>query len=219
MIKAVIFDHDGVIVNTEYLISKAWEYIIRKHNKKPILTEEGLFHTQGLKARDNWKQLREKYGIEDSDFELSFQDRTNYYLKLLEKNAKPVPGLLILLKILKKENIKMAIASNALKIAIDTVVKHLKIKDFFNIIVNAENLKRGKPFPDIFLLAAEKLKVSPKDCLVIEDTAIGVEAAKNAGMKAIAVPTIYTKNQDFSKADLIVNSLKEIKWSTIQNIW
>lgn len=146
MNKAVIFDMDGVMIDTELLQSKSWEFILKEHGIEPILEETGVIHTIGIRAPENWDKLREKYTV-TSDWELSFE-------------------------------------------------------------------KRGKPFPDVFLQAAHKLGVKPKDCIVLEDAESGIKAGKNAGMKVIAIPTKYTKGHDFSEADLIVSSLKDISWNT-----
>lgn len=97
-------------------------------------------------------------------------------------------------------------------------MKTAGLKKYFDIRVNGNDVKKSKPNPDLYLLAAEKLGVKPKECVVIEDSVTGIHAAKNAGMFCIAVPNKYIKNGDFSKADIIVKSLKEIDLDLINSL-
>lgn len=209
MIKAVIFDMDGVIVDTDSLQSKSWEWIIKQHNKEPIKNRNGVVHTIGIKATDNWEQLKQKHGILKEKAS-AFEKRGKYYLQLLQKNVRSKPGIISLLKLLHAKNIKTAIASSAGMVHIETVVENLKIKQYFCVLFSGQSVSRGKPYPDTFLETAKLLQVKPEDCLVIEDAESGVLAAKSAGMKVIAIPTKFTRNQDFSQANLVLNNLTEV---------
>jgi len=91
------------------------------------------------------------------------------------------------------------------------VLELLNIKNYFDTIVSGEDVKNGKPAPDIFLLTCQKLKVKPEECIAIEDSQNGVLSAKNGNLKCIAVPTSLTKHMDFSKADYIIDNLIKIK--------
>lgn len=137
----------------------------------------------------------------------------------LLKNKLPVmEGFIELLKNLNENYIKTAIASSSHMEIIQIVVSRLKIDNYLNNLISGEELKRGKPYPDIFLEAAKKLNTDPAECVVFEDAESGVIAGKRAGMKVIAVPNQYTKSHNFSKADKIVASLKEINLKMLENL-
>ena len=111
----------------------------------------------------------------------------------------------------------MAVASSSTPEHISVVLEGLQVTGFFDVVVSAHTIKHGKPAPDIFLLAAERLGVDPKDCVVLEDAQSGVEAGRAAGTKVIAVPNAFTASHDFSKADTVVHSLEEIDWRMLSS--
>jgi len=210
MIKAVIFDMDGLMIDSEKIQSKAFETLISIYKKKPILNTLGIIQTIGMTSKENWKRLKIKHNI-DENLEKLINERRIIYEKLLSSNIKPMPGLIKLLKLLQNHNLKMAIASSSNLNIINLVLSNLQIKKYFQVITSGDEVKRSKPHPEIFLKTAKKINIDPKDCLVLEDSQLGVEAAIKAGMKVIAVPNKYTIKHNFSGADLIVNSLNENK--------
>lgn len=127
-----------------------------------------------------------------------------------------MPGFDQLIKELAGQNLKLAIASSSRHPKF--IAANLKIEKYFNLIIDGSMITNHKPDPEIYVKTATELKVDPKNCLVIEDSASGVIAAKIAGMKVIAVPNWSTKDQNFSPADLMVTSLKEINWQIISSI-
>lgn len=217
MIKAVIFDMDGLMIETEHLQSISYEEVIKEYGKKPIINENGIVHPVGITARSIWKLLKDKYSIKE-DVEILLSKKQKKYVEILKEQIIAKEGLLKLLKLLKAHKMKIAVASSSVLEHIELIVSELKIKQYFQALISGENLKKGKPHPDIFLKAAQYLDVKPSECLVLEDAEPGVMAGKRADMKVIAIPNKYTKSHNFSKADLTVNSLEDIKWSTILNI-
>jgi len=210
MTQAVLFDMDGLIIDNEPLHSKAFEIVLKLYGKKPRFNENGLVQILGIGGKENWKLLKKIYQLSE-DEEVLLQKKRIIYLDLLKQNIKPMPGLLKLLKFLKKKRIKMAIASSASLSHIELITKSLGIRHYFKAIISGESVMRGKPDPDIYLKAAKLLKVKPYVCLVLEDTERGVIAGKRARMKVIAVPTKYTKHLNFSQADKVVRSLEEVE--------
>ena len=103
MIKAVIFDMDGVIVDSELIQSEAYETVLKKYGKEPILNEVGIVHTVGIKEKENWEILKKKYELEKNT-ELLMSERSVVYLDLLKQNTKPMKGVLELIKLLKEKN-------------------------------------------------------------------------------------------------------------------
>lgn len=161
-----------------------------------------------MKEKDNWRYLKQFYNIDES-IDVLMEKRDRVFQNFLRDHIVAMPGVLGLIKELKKNNIKIAIASSSVPDHIDFVVKGLNIKDNFDVILSAFKVKRGKPFPDVYLEAANKLKVAPSECVVLEDAQSGVESGHNAGMRVIAVPNKFTKEHDFSKADLVIDSLED----------
>lgn len=213
MINAVIFDMDGVIINSEPIQSKAFEQVIKDYGKKPQLQNNGLVQIPGLRSSENWDIIKKTHGINE-DTIILIEKRRLVYQTLLQSHLISMPGVLSFLTFLKKHNYKIALASSSANFNIDMVLSGLKITSFFQVIVSGENVKKSKPDPDIYLETAHQLNTPPKQCLVIEDTYAGVIAAKAAGMKVVAVPNKYTKKLDFSIADLIVKSLLSKKLSS-----
>ena len=218
-LKAVIFDMDGLMFDTEPVSSKAYEKLIREYGKEPIFDPKtGLIHQAGL-GKVLINLIKEKHNIDEDD-EILRQKRRTIYRKILEKEGlEAKPGLLELLNLLNKKKIKIALASNTFYEGILFNLKKAKLDKYFNEIISGEHVENYKPHPDIYLESAKRLKVNPSECLVLEDSGFGVESGKAAGMKVIAVPNKYTSHQDFSKADLIVNSLEKITWKKIQKIF
>jgi beta-phosphoglucomutase-like phosphatase (HAD superfamily) len=111
----------------------------------------------------------------------------------------------------------MALATSSRKMKMKLVMEKLDFLQYFDAIVTGEEVHHSKPAPDIFLLAAKKLDLSTQDCLVIEDAASGVTAAKSAGMKCIAITTTH-KEEDLEHADLIIHSFKEINFEQLEQV-
>lgn len=215
MIKAVIFDMDGLIVDSEPIESESLEILLKHYGKIPIYNKEGLIHTVGV--CDGYENLREKYKIDDS-VEIIRRKKRKIHIGLLARKFKPKQGFVELVDLLKKHSIKTGLASNRRRSVIKIIINNMGVAKMFDCIIGPSKKIRHKPKPDIYLTVARRLKVDTAECVVLEDSETGVIAGKAAGMKAIAVPNKYTKSHDFSKANLIVNSLSDIKWSTILSI-
>jgi beta-phosphoglucomutase-like phosphatase (HAD superfamily) len=214
MIKAVIFDMDGVIVDSEPIESLAWEKVLAEYNKKPIFNDNGLIHVVG---RNSLEEVMGKHGLNE-DPEVVRSRKRVIFGELVVKDLIPISGFTKLFKALKKEKFKLALASNRFEEHVLLIADKLRIRKSFKAIVGNSPEIKTKPAPDIFLKAAEKLGINPGYCLVIEDSEHGITAAKTAGMKVIAVPNKYTMYQDFSKADKIVDSLLRISVQMLENL-
>lgn len=214
MIKAVIFDMDGVIIDSEPIESLSWEKILIGYGKKPIISEWGLVHKVGTKSIDF---VLGKHGLIEKE-EIIRDKKRKIFIDLVLRNLILMPGFLELFKRFKKEKLKIAVASNRHEEHVLLIMDKLGIKTSLDAIAGFGPKIKTKPAPDIFLKAAKKLKIDPKYCLVIEDSEPGVTAAKAARMQVIAVPSKYTKHQDFSGADKIVKSLSEITMKALKTL-
>lgn len=206
--KAVIFDMDGVIIDSEPVYNGIHEKMLRDFGVKEILDVPEDY--TGMTNSAVFKIVREKYNLKQTAEEISA-----YQLKvILEEFSRledePIDGIRDLLAFLKEQQIKTAIASSSARKLIETVVKKFNLMAFFDVIVSGEEVPAGKPAPDVFLEAARQLHVSPEDCLVIEDSKNGTIAAKAAGMSCIGFKNPNSGNQDLSRADNVVLSIRDI---------
>lgn len=201
---------DGVIVDSGPLHFKAWQELALEKGIK--LTEKEFKQTFGMRNPDI---LSEIFG-ELSPIEIKYlSDRKEEKFRQLAKSGINVlPGVIFLLHKLKEAGKKQAIVSSTPLQNIKLILDALKIGDFFQTIVSAEDVTQGKPDPEGFLIAAKKLGINPEDCLVIEDAVAGVMAAKNAGMKSIAV-TNTVPREKLLLADLVVESLEELNLASL----
>ena len=218
--KAIIFDHDGVMVDTEPLHSRAWVEILEKYGIQPKLHKNGLVHQVGITINANWEILKSTYNLTE-ETDLLEEQRGQLYLAQL-KRSKPMPGLEDLLQELyserQKGNLKIAIGSSSNREYIEIALHTFGFADDFDLIVSGKDVVHGKPAPGIYLKAALDLCISPENCLVLEDTSAGVTAARSAGMKVIAIPNAYTTGSDFSEADMVVSSLKAVDLELIYSV-
>ncbi len=205
------------MIDSEHLQSKAFEKVLRDHGVEPKLNAAGIVQIVGMKARDNWIRLRDAHAL-DAPVDTLLAKKEKAYLRMITEGVYAMPGLHVLLDELGKHPVKVAIASSSRMPHITLVLSHLNKHYYFDAIVSGDGVKHGKPAPDIFLQTAEQLDVKPSNCLVLEDASSGVIAAEAAGMKVIAVPNRFTKDHDFSKADLVVPSLDKITYTSMVNL-
>lgn len=206
MIKAVIFDMDGVMIDSEPVHLKLERELFRELGVE--ITEEEHMTFVGSSSYYMWEKIKERFNLKESVEELVRRDRKRYLDHVLSTGEIiPVPGIQELVKKLFEREYKLAVASSSPIDVIELVVQKLNLKNFFDVLVSGDYVKKSKPYPDIFLYTAEKLRVKPEECVVIEDSYNGVHAAKSAGMKVIGFVNPNSGNQDLSEADFIVKNL------------
>jgi len=218
MISAALFDMDGLMIDSDQIISRAYETVLKEYGKEPQFNSRGIVHTPGISAVDNWKNLVKVYGI-DADINELAAKKNRLHVEYMKEGVNAMPGLMELLPTLREHNIKMAIASSSNRELVESVVQHLGIKQYFDAIVAGGEVPHGKPAPDIFLVAAANLEVAPEDCVVFEDAIDGVRAAKAGGMSCIAIPSLDNlDNPEFKIADAVLPSLGQVDWDTITKL-
>jgi sugar-phosphatase len=215
MIEAIIFDMDGVLIDSEPLWREAEVKVFAKHGIH--LKLDDCKQTTGLKIEEVIAFWKSKQGVKDLNNTIVCQQILTEVTNLVKEHGEAMSGVFASLNSLKKANYKLALASGSNYSLIYAVLEKLKLKNYFSIIQSAEDLELGKPHPEIFLLTAKKLQVNPLNCLVFEDSLNGVIAAKAAKMKCIAVPDKESMNKpEFALADLKINSLDEFDVEQLQ---
>lgn len=217
MLKAVIFDMDGVIIDSEPLHLEVCIDLFKKLGLNFCEKEYSTFI--GVSNTSMWTTLKEKYNLKQSLEELvEIQAKANLDC-IKGKDISPIAGVRELLSELKSNNIKIALASSSPVEGIELVLSKFNIREYFSDVVSGEGLKRGKPAPDIFLKAAELIGIEPENCAVVEDSNHGVSAAKAAGMKCLGFQNTNSGNQDISKADVIVNTMREVNLCLLKGLF
>ena len=217
-LKGVIFDMDGVIVNSEPQ-HVAFEVDILK-SLGIDFPENGFPEYAGLAMDKFWLSLKERYNLKQPVEELLAYDTAMRAKAFREQDHFDIPaGVVSLIKSLKRAGIPLALASSSHTMVIDAILDKLGFRRYFDVVVSGFELKNGKPAPDIFLYAADLLGTPHAESMVIEDTANGVLAAKNAGMKCLGYqnPTNPTR-QDLSEADLVIDSFESVTLDQLKKI-
>jgi beta-phosphoglucomutase family hydrolase len=210
MKKAVIFDLDGVIVNSEDAHIEAEKRVFRTYGI--AISDNELHRYAGTTAKAMFTELIDKYQLKTT-FQEMVRIKEENFLRLLEEDAEPTKGAIELISRLRRANVRLAIASSSNNKWIEYVLRKLRITSLFDCYIGAEDVGHSKPDPEIYLKAARALGVRPDDCVVIEDAKLGIEAAKRAGMKTVGYRNPRSGNQDLARADMIVDdfSILEIK--------
>jgi HAD superfamily hydrolase (TIGR01509 family) len=207
MKKAIIFDMDGVVLDSEYHWREAGNTMIKR--LIPRWEDSRRKDYIGLTIQGIYEKLKGEF-----DPPISFDEFYEHYdrtaLDIYENKAQLMDGIRELLEKLEEKGIPRALASSSQKSWILAAIVRLGIEPFFKIIVSAEDVNGdGKPAPTIFLKAADQLGIEPEDCLVIEDATSGVEAAKRAHMFCIGFENGISENQDLTRADMKITGIRE----------
>lgn len=214
----VIWDVDGTLLDSGEMHFDSW-VLLGQDLGKPF-TQEDFKATFG---RRNAEIIRELFGEHLSDREvndLGFQ-KEEYYRKTARQGLTLLPGVQSLLESLHAAGFKQAIGSSAPRLNLDLLLELTGIAPFFEGVVGAEDTQRGKPDPQVFLTAAQKLDLPPANCLVLEDAVAGVEAATAAGMASIAVTFVgHHMDNDLiiAGAKRVVKSLEEVTVETVEEL-
>jgi len=204
MIKAVLWDLDGVLVDTGSFHFEAWRELFESEGKE--ISEEEFRRTFGLR---NDAILRDILGdLPPQKMEDLSRRKEEMFRAKIGGRISPMPGVSALLERLRQARKRMAVVSSAPRGNVETILCILGIEGFFELIIAEEDASRGKPDPQGYLLAAQRLGVKPSECVVIEDAPGGVEAAKRAGMRCLGLAAERAP-EALSKADLVVRSLEE----------
>jgi HAD superfamily hydrolase (TIGR01509 family) len=200
---AVIFDMDGVLAETEPINERASAAVLARRGAN--LTAVEYRSLAGQSNDVSWAWIIDRCGLTDSVAILG-QEYVQELIPLLT-DLVPSPGVLEMVVRLRASGVLLAVGSSSPRAAVDAVLNVLNLTHAFDAVVTGDDVTHGKPAPDIFRLTSEQLSVEPGECLVIEDSPSGLEAAARAGMPAVAVVTRYIPREALS-ANLVVDSLE-----------
>ncbi len=209
-INTVIFDLDGLLINSEISWAEADKILLGKRGHTP--TEELFTKRLGTGNKRTLEIYKEEFGMED-DVDKMTGERMELFYECLEKSLSLMDGAHDLITELFRKDKKLAIAtSGSHRDKIEMILQRLKIDKFFPVVVTGQDVRQNKPAPDIFLLASNKLKSLPEECLVLEDAPNGVIAGKAAGMMVYAVNADKSIREELKKAgaDEVFSILSEI---------
>ncbi|MCX7971476.1 MAG: HAD family hydrolase, partial [Negativicutes bacterium] len=215
MIEAVIFDMDGVLIDSEPLYYANHNQQFARFGFQLSWPEYRQY--VGTPDVDMWLDLKRRFGervIHRPVEELCRLAAESYQQLLWQRRNKlcPIEGVVELLSELKAEGYSLAVASSSHRPVIELVVDALGISRFFTALVSGDDVGHGNPAPDIFIEAAGRLVTPPGSCLVIEDSANGVKAAKAAGMKVVGFYNPNSGGQDIAAADVIIDNFVGWDW-------
>ncbi len=205
-LRAVTFDLDGLMFNTEELYQEVGGEILSRRGKQ--ITGELLNEMMGRKSNVALAVMIEWHGLDETPEQLAAES-AEIFGGLLPRRLAPMPGLLELLSSLEAAQIPKGIATSSGRAFVDRVLGLFDLAPRFNFILTSENIEHGKPAPDVYLLAAEHHGVAPAEMLVLEDSQIGTQAAVAAGAYAVAVPHGQSLQHHFRGARFEANSLAD----------
>jgi len=204
----IIFDLDGVLVDTGWAHKQSWYDLAEKEGFS--LTDEFFYSTFGMQNNQIIPMLIGQDASSERIKRLSdWKERR--YREIIAEKLVPAEGAKSLLSDLKKEGFLLAVGSSAPKANLRLVLERTGLRDYFDAYVTGQDVTNGKPAPDTFLKAAEKLSLNPDRCAVVEDAVQGIEAGKAAGMAVVAVTTTRSR-ADLNRADIIVDSLVQLQF-------
>lgn len=200
--KAVIFDMDGLMFDTEQLLCKMWK---RAGKEKGYILDDTIFYESiGSNVTETEKIFKKAYGP-DFPYRTLRKTRLLYTDEYMEKEGVPLKeGLISILALLREKGVKIAVATSTEKKRALKVIRWAGITGNFECIIGGDDVKKSKPAPDIFLKAAEQLGVRPGECIVLEDSTKGIYAALSAGMFPIMVPDLKKPTPDILKRGVTV---------------
>lgn len=214
MLKAVIFDLDGLLVDSTPVHQQANRSFIESFGKLYLAPTSGR---EGMRIIDIVRDYKDLFDLPGTVEDL-YQKRQEFFFELVKKELTLFPGVFELLEKIKQRKLKIALATSGDREYVRIVFeKWPRFNTFFTTAVVSEDVKRGKPYPDVYQKAVEKLVIKPHEAVVLEDSFNGVAAAKAAGIQVIAVPNKHYPDADFSLADRVFTVLEEVT-SAIQTM-
>lgn len=220
MLQAALFDMDGVIVDNRDAHLDAFVEFAKRHGI-PDLDPNTLLPYFGSTNAVIMGHLFGRDDIPADEVERLSREKEEIYRELYDPVMKPATGLVPLLEALKAQSVKIAVGSSAPKINVDFVLDRCGIARYFDATASGSEITHSKPDPEVYLLTAKKLGVEPGNCVVFEDAFVGMEAARRAGAKVVAIASTFPREMIEEKGDydLLVDSFRDIATNQLRNLW
>ena len=204
--KAVVFDMDGLIFNTEDVYTLVGAELLRRRGRE--FTPELKNEMMGLIPQTSFEIMIRRCNLRESWRELAAESNI-LFIGLLDRHLAPMPGLMDLLDALEAADIPKAIATSSARTLLDACLTRFDMHRRFRFFLTSEDIAHGKPDPEIYLTAAARFDLNPGELLVLEDSQNGCKAAAAAGAFTVAVPARHSRTHDFSSASLVVENLSD----------
>ena len=206
-IEAIAFDMDGLMVDTETIGREAWRIVVEGMGCS--FEDDVYLRIVGRRSDESAEIMRSYYKLSVPSEEL-LREKNAAFFRILDKTVPVMAGLRTLHKEIVKRNIPWAVATSSPCDYAADMLSRIQLQDGCHAIVGGDEVERGKPSPDIYLLAAERLGLAPSKCLALEDSAPGCRAAIAAGMEVVAVPGNHTREEEFGFVRHVFNSLLQV---------
>lgn len=216
MTPGALFDWDGVIIDSSAQHEKSWELLAKEIGRS--LPRDHFIRGFGMKNQVIIPKILQWTDDAEQIESWSLRKEHLYREIIAEEGIRPLPGVPELLQMLAEHDVPCAVASSTHRQNVDTVFDAIGMRDYFQAIVTAEDVVRGKPNPEVFLTSAARIGRQPAECVVFEDAHVGIEAGLAAGARVIAVATTNSL-ADLGKAHLAVQSLAEVSWPAFTGVF
>lgn len=208
MIKAIIFDLDGVLLDS---VGRDIAITVQVFNKFGYsITQSDEQYIIGWHPADRISVFAEKFNMSPEEQQLIVAAEKHLYRELWDSTSKLLPGVKECLDTMKTKGLTLALATTSTGESVSKFLQKFNLHGYFSLILTREDVFTRKPNPEVYTKAWNELGYKSEEMIVVEDTEIGVRAAKSAGLPCVAVPNDYTKAQDFSGADYVIKSIGEL---------
>jgi beta-phosphoglucomutase len=215
MVFGAIFDMDGVLVDSHDIIWKSQNAILAKYGVH--LSEEDIAKYLGKTLKDDIEDWNRIYGL-SLDLKTQTEESWKMQVELL-KDIRADSDLVSLLSDLKSHHVPMSVGTSSVKFRAEKILEILNLKEYFPVMISANDVQKHKPHPDVFVEAARRMNMDPKRCVVFEDAYSGIEAAKRGGMKAIGYLGKHNDASQIRNADLIIDSFSGVSYEKLYDMF
>ena len=206
--RAIIFDMDGVLVDSEPLFHDAINRLLTQEGAEPVSAAENQEALLGTTIEETWRRLKRSRAL-PLPVETYMGRYDGMVREMMMQELAPQPGVRELIGVCRERGLPLAVASSSRHSWVDLKLAAIGLTGAFDLVVGGDDVINGKPAPDIYLKAAAGLGLPPGECIAIEDSPVGIAAAGAAGIYTIAVRTDYTRHLDVSQANAILESLAD----------
>jgi HAD superfamily hydrolase (TIGR01509 family) len=209
MLKALVFDMDGVIIDSEPIHIDVVVQVLKDVGARPRHHE--IYDFIGVRNNEMWAALIKRHGLTETVEELMERQKIYKLERFFKGPLEAIDGIPELMARAKAKGLKVALATSSPKYFAEQVLTRIGVIDYFDALVTADDISNSKPHPEIYQKAAQALGLLPEECLAIEDAYLGIQAAKGAGMQCVAFKNPNSGQQDTSAADFVVSSIRDIQ--------